>query len=148
MTAPSRFAPPARGARRRVVVAPAAAALLVSAWVHVDLAAPPWAVDGQLTLASLFLAQALVAAAVAAWALVRPSRLALGAAVLVGLGSLAALVVPVYVRVPSIGPLPALYEPLWYGAKVTAAAAAGAAAATALLALWFGPASRSGAPPG
>lgn len=131
-----------------MVVAPAAAALLVSAWVHVDLAAPPWTADGQLTLASLFLAQALVAASVAAWALVWPSRLALGAAVLVGLGSLAALVVPVYVRVPSIGPLPALYEPLWYGAKVTAAAAAGAAAATALLALWIGPASRSGAPPG
>lgn len=43
------------------------------------------------------------------------------AAALVGLASLAALVGSVYVRIPSIGPLPGLYEPSWYLTKVAAA---------------------------
>lgn len=33
----------------------------------------------------------------------------------------------VYVAVPAIGPLPRLFEPVWYAEKVLAAAAAGAA---------------------
>lgn len=146
MTALARAAPPARNARGRVAASPAAAALLVSAWVHVDLAEPPWYADGQVTLAALFLAQAVVAALVALWLLVRPGRAALAAAALVGLGSLAALVASVYVRVPSLGPLPVLYEPFWYAAKVTAAVAAAVAAAAALLALWTGPVSRREGP--
>lgn len=142
----ARRAPP-----RRAAVAPAAAALLVSAWVHADLADPPWYAAGQVTLAGLFVAQAVVAALVALWLLVRPGRVALVAAVVVGLASWAALVGSVYVRVPSIGPLPVLYEPFWYGAKVVAAVAAAVAAsgaAAALVGLRTGPVSRTGRPPG
>lgn len=147
MTARPRSGWTARGAGR-VAAAPAAASLLVSAGVHLDLAHPPWYSAGQITLAALFLTQAVVAALVALWLLVRPGRAALAAAALVGLGSLAAVVAPVYVRVPSIGPLPVLYEPYWYGAKVSAAVAAAVAAASALLVLWLRPTGRTGDPPG
>ena len=60
----------------------------------------------------------------------RPLRLAL-AALAVGTGSLLALVVSTYVRVPSIGPLPELHEPVWYDTKVASAVAAAVAALAA-----------------
>ncbi len=149
MTASARVGRPmARATWRRAVVAPAVVALLVSAWVHVDLGDPPWSDDGQVTLAGLFVAQAVVAATVALWLLVQPGRAALVAAVLVGLASLGALVVSVYVRIPSIGPLPVLYEPLWYGEKVVAAVAAAVAAAWAAVALLVMRAGRVGGPAG
>ncbi len=112
-----------------------AAALAVTAYIHIDLAAGPMFADGQVTLAGLFVAQAIAAALVAVWVLIRGSRLAWLAAGGVGLASLAALVVTVYVLVPAIGPLPAVYEPFWYTEKVIAAVAAALAAAAALVTL-------------
>jgi hypothetical protein len=41
-------------------------------------------------------------------------------------------VVTVYVAVPAIGPLPRIFEPVWYAEKVLAAAAAGTASLAAL----------------
>ena len=125
------------GTRRRARAAlPAVAAggLLVSAAVHADLASSPFYAAGQLTLGALFLAQAVVAAVVAGWVLLRPGRPALYAAAGVGLVSLLALVLSVYVRLPSVGPFPVLYEPYWYGAKIVAASAAGVAVVAALVA--------------
>jgi len=113
----------------------AALALAVSAYIHIDLAAGPLFADGKVTLAGLFIGQAIAAALVAVWVLLRGSRLSWFATGGLGLASLAALVVTVYVLVPSIGPLPAVYEPFWYPEKVVAAAAAALAAATALVAL-------------
>ena len=112
-----------------------AAALAVSAFVHLRLSASPYYAAGQLTLGALFLAQAVVAVPVALWVLVRPSRAAYAAALVVGAASLLALVVSTYVRLPSVGPFPVLYEPFWYADKVVAAVAAavaGLAAATGL----------------
>lgn len=108
-----------------------AAALAVSAWLHVDLAAGPRYSDGQITLAGLFVAQAVVAGLVALWVLVLADRLSWVAAAVVGAVSLGALVLSVYVEVPSVGPFPTLYEPLWYRDKVVAAVAAGVAAVAA-----------------
>ena len=113
----------------------AAVALAVSAYIHIDLAAGPVVADGQVTLAGLFIGQAIAAALVAVWVLVRGSRLSWLATGGVGLASLAALVVTVYVLVPSFGPLPAVYEPFWYAEKVVAAGAAAVAAGTAVVAL-------------
>lgn len=112
-----------------------AMALGVSAYLHVDLAQGPLTTDGGITLAGLFIAQAVVAALAALWVLVRGDRLAVAAAGLVALSSLAALVLSVYVKVPSIGPLPVMYEPIWYAEKVTAAVAAAVAAVAAVVAL-------------
>ncbi len=111
-------------------------ALGVSAFVHIDIASSrPLVADGQITLMGLFMAQGVVAAIVALWVLVRGDTLAWLAVGAFGLASLAALVLSVYVEIPSIGPFPTIYEPVWYTDKYVAAAAAGAAAIIALVAL-------------
>ena len=103
----------------------------MSSYLHVVLAQGPLVSGGQVTLAGMFLAQAVVAGLVALWLLVRPARLAWLAALVVGAASLAALVLSVYVQIPAIGPFPTLYEPMWYGDKVAAAVSAGVAAVAA-----------------
>lgn len=136
MRTPAAHRPSARVTRRSVALpAVTALALGVSAYIHVDLAAGPLVADGQLTLAGLFVGQAVVAVLVALWVLARGSSLAWLVAVAVGLASLAALVLAVYIPVPSIGPLPPMYEPFWYAEKVIAAAAAVGAVTAALVAL-------------
>jgi hypothetical protein len=111
-----------------------AAALAVSAYVHVDLSSSPYFAGGQLTLGALFLGQAVVAAVVALWVAVRPSRAAYAAAAVVAAASFLALVLSTYVQLPAVGPFPVLYEPFWYADKVVAAVAA----AVALLAAAVG----------
>ena len=108
-----------------------AASLGASAYLHVVLAQGPLLSDGRLTVAGLFLAQAAAATTGALAVLLRPARAVWVLALLVGLGSLAALVLSVYVQVPALGPLPSLYEPMWYGDKLLAATSAGVAAAGA-----------------
>jgi hypothetical protein len=66
---------------------------------------------------------------------VRAETLAVLAALAVAAGSLTALVLSVYVRIPSIGPFPVLYEPVWYADKVAAAVAAAVATVAALAVL-------------
>ena len=112
-----------------------AAALAVSAYVHVDLSSSPYWAGGQLTLGALFLGQAVVAAVVALWVAVRPSRAAYAVAAVVAAVSFAALVLSTYVRLPQVGPFPVLYEPVWYADKVVAAVAAGVALLAALAGL-------------
>ena len=112
-----------------------AVALAVSAYVHLDLSSSPYAAGGQLTLGALFLAQAVVAAVVALWVLVRPSRAAYAVAAVVAAASFLALVLSTYVRLPEVGPLPVLYEPVWYADKAVAAVAAGVALLAALAGL-------------
>lgn len=113
----------------------AAAGLTVSAAVHVELAAGPWFADGGVTLAGLFVADAVSAALAALWVLLRGSWLAWVIVGLVAGSAVLALVVTTYVLVPAVGPLPAVYEPVWYAEKVVAAVAAGVAAVCAVIAL-------------
>lgn len=115
--------------------------LAISGYLHYDLASGDLFSDGKVTLAGLFVGQAVVAVLVALWLLVRGDRLSLLAAAAVGLGSLAALLLSTWVKVPSIGPLPAVYDPIWYTQKVIAAVAAGFGGLMALLP--FGYARRS-----
>jgi peptidoglycan/LPS O-acetylase OafA/YrhL len=114
----------------------AAGALAVSAYLHVDLAQGYDVIGEQVTVGDLFLAQAAVAGVAALALLMRPVRLTWTLAALVGFGSLAALVLTVYVPVPAIGPFPRIYEPAWFPEKTAsavAAALAGAAATAGLL---------------
>ena len=124
---------PSRGASRAGLLLRllAVGGLAVSSYQHVVLAEGPLVSGGQVTMAALFLGQALAAGLVALWLLVRPARAAWLAALAVGAVSLLALVLSVYVRIPAIGPFPVLYEPLWYGEKVAAAAAVAVAAVAA-----------------
>ena len=116
----------------RVVVA---VAFAVSALVHLDLAERPWFAGGEVTLSGLWLADAVAALLVGGWVLFRPSRAAWAVAVLVATGSLLALLLATYVQVPGPGPLPTVYDPLWFTEKVVAAGAAAVAAAGAAVAL-------------
>ncbi len=114
-----------------------ALALGFSAYLHFRIAFdnPPLFADGGVTLMGLFVAQAVAATLVSLWVLVQGSRLAWLAFAAVAMGSLAALLLSVYVKIPSIGPFPVIYEPLWYTDKVLAAVSAGIAALVALVAL-------------
>ena len=114
-----------------------ALALGYSAYLHFRIAAerPPLFDDGQVTLSGLFVAQAVAASVVSLWVLVRGTRIAWLAFGAVALASLAALVASVYVQIPSVGPFPAIYEPIWYTDKYLAAAAAAVASLVALVAL-------------
>src|SRR5688572_7670190 len=114
-----------------------ALALGYSAYLHFRIATdrPPLFADGQVTLSGLFIAQAVAATIVSLWVLMQGARIAWLAFGAVAVGSLVALLMSVYVEIPSIGPFPAIYEPIWYTDKVLAAVAAGVATLTALVAL-------------
>ena len=121
----------------RVLRVIGAIALGYSGYLHLRIALerPPLFADGQVTLSGIFIAQAVAAAVVVIWVLVRGDLLSWLAFGAVALGSLAALVLSVYVRVPAIGPFPELYEPIWYADKYLAAAAAAVASVVALVAV-------------
>ncbi|WP_298459865.1 hypothetical protein [uncultured Cellulomonas sp.] len=108
-----------------------------SGYLHLRIALdrPPLFGDGEVTLSGLFVAQAVAAAVVVVWVLVRGDVLAWLAFAAVAAGSLVALLLSVVVRIPSIGPLPVIYEPLWYTDKYLAAISAGLAVVVALVAL-------------
>lgn len=110
-----------------------AAALVVSAVIHVQLA-PGYqqAAPGGIGQGTLFLVQAGAAAVAAVFVLLRGSRMAFAAAAVVALSSLAAVILYRYVQVPAIGPLPSMYEPVWYTAKTITAIAEAAAGAMAV----------------
>ncbi|MHA7285984.1 hypothetical protein ACX80I_06885 [Arthrobacter sp. MDT3-44] len=111
----------------RVLVA---VGLIVSAVIHFQLApgfqqAAPTGIGG----GNLFRIQAVVAVLAAAYVLIRGSRAAYALAAVVALSALAAVVLYRYVQVPAIGPIPSMYEPVWY-AKKTLTAVAEAVAGT------------------
>ena len=105
-----------------------AAGLAVSAYVHLDQASTYDGIGEQITVGDLFRAQGAVSLLAAVAVLVLRRRVAVGLAVAVALASTAAVVSSVYVRVPAVGPLPELYEPVWYADKTVSAL--GTAAAT------------------
>ena len=126
------------GTTSRALGALAAAALLGTAYVHVDLAGGYDAIGTQITQGDLFRAQAVAATAAALWLLLRPTRLGWLLAALVAAASLAAVVATVYIAVPALGPLPPLHEPIWYPEKAWAAVAAGLALLLSLPGLLVG----------
>jgi hypothetical protein len=114
-----------------------ALALGYSGYLHLRIALerPPLFADGQVTLSGLFIAQAVAAAVVVLWVLLRGDLLAWLAFGAVALGSLVALVTSVYVQIPSVGPFPPIYEPIWYLDKNLAAVSAALASLVALVAV-------------
>jgi hypothetical protein len=59
----------------------------------------------------------------AGFVLVRRSRIAFSVAAGVGLAGLVAVVVYRYFQVPAIGPIPSMYEPIWFFSKSLSAVA-------------------------
>lgn len=123
----------------RVVVA---AGLVTDAVVHLHLAGDyQLAQPAGIGEGNLFRLQAGVALVVALWVLVRASRASFVAAALVGLSALAAVVLTRYVDVPAFGPLPSMYEPIWFFQKSLSAVAEAVAGILATYAALTGGAS-------
>ena len=101
----------------------AAGGLAYDAYVHLDLADVYSGVGDTITQAGLFRLEAALAIVAAVVVLLWDSRLAWATAGMVGIGGLAAVVLYRYVDVGSIGPIPNMYEPVWYGEKTRSAIA-------------------------
>jgi hypothetical protein len=114
----------------------AAAGLAVDAFVHADLAGR-YDLGGTISQSTLFLIQGALAAAAALGLVVRGRRLEAAFGFVVSAAALGAVLLYRYVDVGRLGPLPNMYEPIWYTEKTLSAIAEGVAlvACAALLAL-------------
>ncbi|HEY8294387.1 MAG TPA: hypothetical protein VIG41_03540 [Micrococcaceae bacterium] len=116
-----------------------AATLVTDAVVHIrqapgyQLANPEGIGQG-----NLFYLESAAAILVAVYVLIRGSRPAYFAALLVTASALAAVLLSVYVDLPAIGPIPAMYEPVWFFEKVLSAVAEGIGAVLAIVGLAVG----------
>jgi len=106
-----------------------ALALVVDAVVHLHLA-PGYQLSapGGIGAGNLFRIEAAVALAAAVWVLLRGTRSSYAAAFLVAASALGAVILYRYVNVPSLGPLPSMYEPIWFAEKAYSAVAEAIAA--------------------
>lgn len=105
--------------------------LAVVAAVHLALANRYDLVGEQVSLGQLFRVQDLVAGLAALALLARPTRPVVVVGAAVALLSLLAVAGTTYLALPAMGPLPRVYEPIWFGEKALAAGAAELAAAAA-----------------
>lgn len=120
----------------RVVLA---VSLMVDAVIHLRLASGyQQSAPGGIGAGNLFRIQAVLALIVAVWVLWRGSRPALISAFAVSFSAVVAVVLYRYVDIPALGPLPAMYEPVWFLEKSLSAAFEGLAAMTTLIALLAG----------
>ena len=106
------------------------------AYVHVHLASAYDPIKNDVSQGDLFRVEGAAAVVAALAVLVSDSRWSWLLAGAVGLGGAAAVVLYRYVEIGPIGPLPGMYEPVWYTEKTLSAlgeAAVGVAAGVRLL---------------
>lgn len=116
------------------------AGLAIDAYLHFKLAPDMDFREGELVdMGWLFRAQAVVAAGTALLVLVRANRTTFALAFLVAGSAVGALLLYHYVDVGPIGPLPDMYDPVWYTEKVITAVAEGLATAAALVGVLWRP---------
>ncbi|MCW2524819.1 MAG: hypothetical protein JWO63_3154 [Frankiales bacterium] len=113
-----------------------AAGLAIDAYVHLDLASNYAPVKTSvLSQATLFRVEAAVAIVAAVAVLIRPRRVTALIAFAVAASALAVLLAYRYWDIGSIGPIPSMYEPVWFLKKTVSAWAEGGAAIAALAVL-------------
>lgn len=112
-----------------------AAGLAVDAYVHADLAGAYDQVGNTITEGMLFRIEAGLAAFAALVLVLTGHRLAYLLAFLVAGTAFAVIMIYRYVDVGAIGPVPQMYEPVWFTEKTRAAVAEGVATLTALIGL-------------
>lgn len=111
-----------------------AVALVIDAVVHFDLAsAYQSAFPGGVGGGTVFRVEAVVAILAAAYVLIRRSRPSFAVAFVVAISAFGAVVLYRYVDVPAVGPIPAMYEPIWFFEKSLSAVAEGIGALTAAI---------------
>lgn len=121
----------------RVLVA---VGLAVDAYVHFVLApnyqfAYPEGIGG----GNLFRIQAALAVLAAIYVLVRGSKLSFAIAAIVALSAFAAVVLSSFIQLPQVGPIPAMYEPIWFFEKSLSAVAEGIAGVLAIVGFFLAP---------
>ena len=99
---------------------------------HLHLAPVYDAVGTSITQGALFRLEAAVALVVGLALLVVDDRRVWLLAALVGLAGVAAVVLYRYVDVPALGPVPSMYEPVWFPEKTHSAIAEGLVVVAAL----------------
>ncbi|WP_052441188.1 hypothetical protein [Streptacidiphilus anmyonensis] len=113
-----------------------AAALAVDAYVHADLAPTYDGVTASVSQGDLFRIEAALAALAALVLLAaHRRRAAWAAAFAVTAGGVGAVLLYRYVDVGTLGPLPNMYEPVWYPEKTASLIAEAVGAGAALLGL-------------
>ena len=116
-----------------------AAALVTDAVVHIRQAPGYQLANPQgIGQGNLFYLESAAAILVALYVLVRGSRAAYFLALLVAASALAAVLLSRYVDLPVIGPIPAMYEPIWFFEKTLSAVAEGIGAVLAIIGLAVG----------
>jgi hypothetical protein len=109
------------------------AGLAVDAYVHIDLASTYDGVKSSvLSQGDLFRAEAVLAMLAAVALLVRPRRYTALFALVVAAGGVAAVLIYRYVDVGAFGPVPNMYEPVWYLEKTQSVWGEGIASVAAL----------------
>ena len=112
----------------------AATALVVDAVLHLQLARLyNLAAPGGIGEGNLFRLESAAAVLAAALVLGYGGRVAYGLAFLVAASATAVALLYRYVDVPAVGPIPAMYEPVWFTKKVVATAAEALATLTAAI---------------
>jgi hypothetical protein len=112
-----------RSAAALLLAVLAAAGLAYDAYVHLHLAHGYDRNGHTITQGQLFRVEAVIALLTALAVLVSDHRLAWLAAGLTGLGGVGLVVLYRYVDVGAIGPVPNMYEPVWYPLKSRSAVA-------------------------
>ncbi len=113
----------------------ASAGLAVDAYVHADLASRYDPIRASISQGNLFRAEAAAASLAALLVLLLPRRETYAFAVTVAASALGAILLYRYVDVGALGPLPNMYEPIWFTEKTVSAVAEGAALIVALAGL-------------
>jgi hypothetical protein len=113
----------------------AAAGLAYDAYGHFDLAGAFDANTAVISQGTLFRAEAVIAAIVTLLVLLTRNRAAAALAVLVVGSALAAVLLYRYVDPGPLGPLPDMYEPIWYPEKNLSVIAGAAALLAAVMLL-------------
>lgn len=117
--------------------------LIIDAVVHLNLASSyQLAAPGGIGGGTLFRIQGGAAILAAVYVLVRGTRPAFVIALLVAASALAAVLLYRYVDVPMLGPIPAMYEPVWFFQKSLSATAEALGTVIAAVALSLFPRAR------
>jgi hypothetical protein len=124
------------GATRRVLTLVTAAGLGVDAYVHWQLA-PGFdtltgAASPHISQGQLFRLEAALSLIAMLLVLLTRNRLGAAAALLIAAGGLGAVLLYGYIDVGAFGPLPDMYDPIWYPEKTISAVAEAVAAVSAL----------------
>jgi hypothetical protein len=110
-----------------------AAGLAVDAYLHADMAATYDPVRQSISQGALFRIEAGAASLAALLILVAARRTTWALAFLVAASALGAILLYRYADIGTLGPLPNMYEPLWFAKKSATAIAEAVATVTALV---------------